>query len=103
MHGFITFIREKGIVGLAVGFLMGGAISKLVTAFVEDIVNPLIGLLTSKVGDLSQASFSIGTASVKWGGFLSSLIDFTVIAAVIYFGFRWLGLEKLDKKTGGQG
>lgn len=99
MQGFIDFIREKGVVGLAIGFLMGGAVSKLVTAFVEDLVNPLIGLALSKAGNLSAAAFTIGSVTLKWGDFVSAMIDFAVIAAVIYFGFKWLGLEKLDKKA----
>ena len=99
MQDFIDFMREKGVIGLAVGFLMGGAISKLVGAFVEDLVNPLVGLLLGKLGDLGAASSVIGAATLKWGDFVSTFIDFAVIAFIIYFVFRWLGLEKLDKKA----
>lgn len=97
MGAFIDFIREKGIVGLAVGFMMGGAISKLVAAIVEDIINPLIGLLIGS--GLAEAALTVGGASIKWGHFLTTLIDFIVIAAVIYFGVKGLKLEKLDKKA----
>ena len=42
MKGFLDFIREQGVVGLAVGFILGGAVSKLVTAIITDIVNPIL-------------------------------------------------------------
>jgi len=98
LQGFFDFIREKGVVGLAIGFLIGGAVSKLVTALVEDIINPLVGLGLGKVG-LAEASWKIGTAELKWGHFISSIVDFVIIAAIVYFGFRLLRLDRLDKKV----
>lgn len=97
MQGFIDFIREKGVVGLTIGFMMGGAVSKLVTALVEDMINPLIGLALGSVG-LAEASWMIGTAEVKWGHFISTGVDFVIIAALIYFGFTLLRIDRLDKK-----
>lgn len=44
MRGFINFIREQGIIGLAVGFLLGGSASRVVTSLVNDVINPLVGL-----------------------------------------------------------
>lgn len=100
MRGFLEFIRTQGVVGLAGGFLMGGAISKTVTAMVDDVINPLVGLGLGlgSVG-LAGASVTIGSATLKWGHFFSVLVDF-VIAAVVYFGVTGLGLDKLDKKAG---
>ncbi len=99
LKGFIEFVREKGVVGLAVGFLMGSAISKLVAALVEDIVNPIVGILLGKAGDLAEMSVTIGTATVKWGAFVAAFIDFIIICAVIYIAVRVLRLDRLDKKT----
>lgn len=99
LRDFIEFIRGKGVVGLAVGFLMGGAISKLVTAFVEDIINPLVGLMLGKAGNLAEASVTVGTATLKWGAFITTLIDFVIICAVIYLGVRVLRLDRIDKKN----
>ena len=98
MRGFAKFIREQGVVGLAVGFILGGAISKLVTALVDDVINPLIGLIVGNAEGLASATFRLGSATVLWGGFVKSLIDFLVIAAVVYFGVIWLRLDRLDKK-----
>ena len=98
MTGFIDFIRKQGVVGLAIGFILGGAVSKVVSSLVQDIINPILGLLLGKMGDLSKAYVEIGTAKVMWGNFISVLIDFTVIAFVVYYVFKKLGIDKLDKK-----
>lgn len=97
MKGFLDFVREQGVVGLAVGFILGGAVSKVVSSLVDDVVNPLIGPVLGVAGDLSNASVQIGSASLKWGNFLSTTLDFIVIALVVYFGVKLL---KLDTKKG---
>ncbi len=96
---FIEFIRKQGVVGLAIGFILGGSVSKVVTALVEDIINPIIGLLMGNAAGLTSAVLEIGTAKVKWGHLISTVIDFAIVAAVVYFGFKKLGLDKLDKKA----
>ena len=98
MKGFIQFIREQGVVGLAVGFILGGAVSKVVTAVVTDLINPLLGLALGAVGNLKDASFSIGSAKVLYGDFVSTTIDFIIVALVVYFGVTILKLNRLDKK-----
>ncbi len=98
MKGFIDFIREQGVVGLAVGFILGGAVSKLVSALVEDIIGPVLALGLSNVENLQSAYIQVGAAKIMWGNFLNVLIDFVVIALVVYFGVKLLGLDKLDKK-----
>lgn len=97
MHGFIKFIREQGVVGLAVGFILGGAVSKTVSSLVDNVINPLIGLGLGKV-NLADKALVLGNASLKYGAFISSIIDFIIIALVVYFGVKMLGLDKLDKK-----
>jgi large conductance mechanosensitive channel len=102
MSGFVEFLRKQGVVGLAVGFILGGAISKLVAALVSDIINPIIGVLLGKVSGLTQATIRLGSARIMWGDFVSVLIDFLIIAAVVYFGVKWLKLDKLDKRSSKQ-
>jgi large conductance mechanosensitive channel len=99
MFGFLNFVREQGVVGLAVGFILGGAVSKTVSSLVENVINPLVGLALGKV-NLAEKMISVGTANLKYGAFISSIIDFLIVAAVIYFGVKWIGLDKLDKKKG---
>lgn len=98
MKNFIQFIREQGVVGLAIGFILGGAISELVKSFINDIINPILGLLLGSVAGLKTASVSFFGASILWGNFVALIINFIIIAAVVYYGFKMLGLEKLDKK-----
>ena len=97
MKGFIEFVRKAGVVGLAVAFILGAAITKIVTSLVQDIINPLIGVVLGKV-DLAHLSVSIGDARINYGAFIGNVIDFVVVAAVVYFGVKLLGLDKLDKK-----
>jgi large conductance mechanosensitive channel len=99
MKGFLNFVREQGVVGLAVGFILGGAVAKMVTALVTDLLNPLIGLLIGSL-NLKNAYVKIGTTKLMWGDFASVTIDFLVVAFVVYFGVKLLKLDRLDKKKG---
>lgn len=98
MKGFIDFIREQGVVGLAVGFILGGAVSKVVSALVTDIINPILSVLLGVTDGLKTASLKIGAVEILYGDMLTVTIDFIVIALVVYFGVKILGLDKLDKK-----
>lgn len=98
MKGFLDFVREQGVVGLAVGFILGGAVSSVVSSLVEDIINPLIGLALGSADGLAEASIDVAGATVKYGSFLAILLDFIVIAMVVYFGVKLIGLDRLDKK-----
>lgn len=97
LTGFIEFIREQGVVGLAIGFILGGAVSKMVSSLVTDILNPIIGMLLGKV-ELAHMSIKVGSATITYGNFISNLIDFSLIALVVYFGFKALRLDRLEKK-----
>lgn len=94
MHAFISFIREQGVIGLAIGFIMGGATSKLVSSFVTDIVQPVVGLLFGSTAGL--AALALGP--VKVGSFLVALLDLVIIAAVVFYVFKGLKLDALDAK-----
>ncbi len=98
MKGFINFIREQGVVGLAVGFILGGAVSKVVSALVTDIINPILDIALGAAKGLSTASISLGSAKILYGDLISVIIDFIVVALVVYFGVKLIGLDKLDKK-----
>lgn len=94
----MNFVREQGVVGLAVGLMLGGAVSRLVASLVADIVNPLLGIFMGKAQGLTTYTFEFLSAEIKFGNFLMSLIDFIVLAGIVYFGVKKLGLDKLDKK-----
>src|SRR5260221_111567 len=98
MKGFLEFIRKQGVVGLAVGFILGGSVAKIVSAFVSDIINPILSIGLGPAGAIASSTVSIAGADIRWGDFVSTLIDFIIVAAVIYFGVKGLGLDRLDKK-----
>jgi len=98
IRDFVEFIRKQGIIGLAIGFILGGAVSKVVSSLVQDVINPLLGIVLGSTKGLETAVLTIGSTTVKWGSFVSALIDFVIIALVVYYGFKKLGLEKLDRK-----
>ena len=91
--GFIQFVRERGVMGLAIGFVLGSSVQKVVTAFVTDIVNPFVGVFLGRADGLR--TFALGQFLI--GDFLSAVIDFLILALIIYFVFKALQLEKLDK------
>lgn len=102
LAGFVEFIREKGVVGLAVGLAIGTAATGLVTQIVSAVITPLVGLLLGKDG-ISSLDFTvtIGSRSETFliGDLLDALIKFMAVAAVIYFVVMGLKLDRLDKKA----
>lgn len=97
LAGFVEFIRKQGVVGLAIGFIVGVATGTVVTSLVTDLINPIIGAIVGQ-GSLDTLTFHIGDAVFNYGHFIGVVINFAIILAVVYFGFKALRLEKLDKK-----
>ncbi|OIP58968.1 MAG: large conductance mechanosensitive channel protein MscL [Candidatus Moranbacteria bacterium CG_4_10_14_3_um_filter_45_9] len=98
MSGFVDFIRKQGVVGVAVGFVLAGAVAKMVTALVTDVINPLIGLVLVNAENLKNAKFTIRNVEILWGDFVSTAIDFLIIALVVYFAIKLLGIDTTKKK-----
>ena len=94
MKGFLTFIREQGVMGLAICFIFCGSVSKMVTSLVQNIIQPLLGYVIGSTEGLNSLAFG----PITYGQFITALIDFLLIAAVVYFIFKGLGFDKLDKK-----
>jgi large conductance mechanosensitive channel len=84
---FREFIARGNVLDLAIAVIIGGAFGKIVTSLVGDILTPLIGLLMGGI-NLSEETFTIGEAIIKWGAFLQSIFDFLVIAFVIFLIVR---------------
>jgi large conductance mechanosensitive channel len=89
MKEFINFIREKGVLGLAIGIIVGGSVTKLVNAIVTDLLNPLLGAVTGRSGDLAMLAYTVPFTKIvfKWGDLLSNLIEFVSILLVVYLVF----------------
>lgn len=95
---FTDFLREQGVISLSIAVVLGAAVTKLVGALVTDLINPIIGVLVGAAGDLASMSFTIGPIEILWGHFLAVVIDFMIVASVIYLLVRILKLDRLDKK-----
>lgn len=80
---FKEFAMRGNVIDLAVGVVIGGAFSKIVSSLVENIITPFIGIITGG-RDVSGLMLQIGNAQFKYGAFLQSVIDFVIIAFSIF-------------------
>lgn len=104
--GFMTFIREQGVIGLAVGLAIGTAAGATVKVIVDEFINPLVALLTRGV-DLSSLKLVLiaqdkaanqPEIAIGYGAILSSVIVLLATAFVIYLIIHFAKLDRLDKK-----
>jgi large conductance mechanosensitive channel len=93
MKGFIQEFKDfavKGnVVDLAVAVVIGAAFGKIVTSLVENIITPFIGLLLRGV-DFTALSYTLGDVELTYGVFIQSIIDFVIVAFVIFMVVRTL-------------
>ncbi|HET9950557.1 MAG TPA: large conductance mechanosensitive channel protein MscL [Candidatus Eisenbacteria bacterium] len=80
---FKAFVMKHGVVGLAVAVVIGGAVGKLVTAVVNDLVMPIVGVLVPG-GEWREATLTIWKIKFGIGDFAGALIDFIIIAFVVF-------------------
>ncbi len=94
---FKEFAMRGNVWDLAVGVIIGGAFQKIVSSLVGDVVSPLLGLLGNS--DFSAYSLKIGEVEVKYGAFLTTIIDFIIMALVIFLMIKAINkLSRLGKK-----
>ncbi len=84
MKGFKAFLLRGNVVDLAVGVVIGVAFGVVITAFVKDLVTPLIAAIGGQP-DFSQMTFTINHSKFLYGDFFNALIAFLIVAVVIYF------------------
>lgn len=100
--GFMDFVRNHGVVGLAVGLAIGTQVGKAVEAIVVNLINPIIGYVIGDTKGLEELTFTITTGSrsmtIGWGAVISALITLLAVSAVIYWAVTGLKLDKADKK-----
>ena len=84
MKGFKAFLLRGNVVELAIAVVIGVAFGVVITAFVKDLVTPLIAAIGGQP-DFSSMSFTLNKSKFLYGDFLNALIAFIIIAAVIYF------------------
>ena len=94
MKEFRVFAMRGNVVDLAVAVIIGGAFGKIVTSLVADVVMPIVGLLLGGV-NFSGLSITVGDAVIKYGAFIQAIVDFLIIAWVIFLALK--ALTKMKK------
>jgi large conductance mechanosensitive channel len=113
--GFMDFVREQGIVGLAVGLAIGVQVGQTVQSFVNGLINPFVSFILGSGASLENAAWNVvGKDTLKvdywltlgdryliigWGEVVSASIVLVAVAGVIYYVVHGLKLDKLDKKS----
>lgn len=80
---FREFVMRGNVLDLAIAVIIGGAFALIITSLVNDILMPLIGLLMGGV-DFTGLEFQVGEAVVRWGAFVQSVVNFLIVAFVIF-------------------
>ena len=80
---FKDFVMRGNVLDLAVAVIIGGAFGKIVASLVNDILMPLIGIAMGGV-DFTSLQVEVGTAVVKYGTFIQTIVDFLIVAFVIF-------------------
>jgi large conductance mechanosensitive channel len=80
---FKAFLQKHNVMALAIAFILGAAISKVVTALVNDLLMPIIGMAVPS-GDWRQIVVPIGSAKLLIGDFIGTVVDFVIIAFAIF-------------------
>lgn len=97
LKGFKQFILRGNVVDLAVGVVIGAAFQSVITAFVSDMLTPLIGAIV-RAPDFSRLAFTINGSQFMYGNFINAILSFVIVAAAVYF-FVVLPLNALVAKT----
>ena len=85
LKGFKAFISRGNVMDMAIGVIIGGAFQKIVTSLVNDIIMPALSFITGKV-NIADLGFTYNEIIIKYGSFLSAVIDFLIIAFSIFVG-----------------
>ena len=92
---FKAFISKGSVIDLAVGIIIGVAFKTIVSSLVGDVIMPLVGMAFGGIS-FADLSFTIGSASVNYGLFIQAIVDFLIIAFVIFLIIK--GINRLRKK-----
>lgn len=102
LKGFLDFVREQGVIGLAIGLTVGTQAAILVRDIVASIIDPIIGLIIGNPEGLQAAQWQVEVAgrgaTFALGQLVYSMIVFVAVCLVIYLIVHGLKLDKLDKK-----
>jgi large conductance mechanosensitive channel len=96
---FKDFAIRGNVMDLAVAVIIGGAFGKIITSLVNDVLMPLIGLVLGGL-DFSKLSFTVKDAAVNYGLFIQAIVDFTIVAFVIFMLVRTINRMKKAEPAG---
>lgn len=100
MKGFIAefkeFISRGNVIDMAVGIIMGSAFTAIVNSLVTDLITPLVGMLCAGV-NIADLSVTVGSAQLKYGMFLQAVLNFLIIAFVVFLLVK--SINKIREKT----
>ncbi len=95
---FKKFIMRGNVLDLAVAVIIGAAFGKIVSSLVGDVIMPLVGLAIGGI-DFTGLNFTVGKAVINYGTFIQNIVDFLIIALVIFLLVRGIaGLDKMRAK-----
>jgi len=90
---FKAFVMRGNVLDLAVAVIIGGAFGKIISSLVNDILMPLVGLVMGGV-NFSDLAFTVGDAVVAWGAFIQAIVDFIIVAFVIFLIIKSINSTK---------
>ena len=93
---FKEFISKGDAMSMAVGIIIGGAFTAIVTSVVDDLIGPIIGLICGGL-DFTSLSVGIGDAQIMFGNFIQAVINFLITAFVLFILVK--GLNKVKEKA----
>ena len=93
-NGFKKFIARGSVIDMAVGVVMGGAVTAVVNSIVKNIINPLIAIICGKPDLDGVLTITINGATISFGAVIGSVLNFLIIAVAVYF-FIVLPINKL--------
>lgn len=105
-NGFKKFIARGSVIDMAVGVVMGGAVTAVVNSIVKNIINPLIAIIFGKPDLDGVLTITINGATISFGAVIGSVLNFLIIAVAVYFsivlpinklremGVNFLNIEK---------
>lgn len=91
---FKEFAMKGNVMDMAVGVIIGGAFGKIITSLVDDVLMPVIGMITGGI-DFSGLKVKVGEATVSYGMFIQNVIDFLIVALCIFLMVK--AVNKLTK------
>lgn len=97
MKEFKEFISRGNVVDLAVGVVVGGAFSKIVTSLVNDIIMPFVGIIIGGI-DFTNLSIKFKEATINYGSFIQTVIDFLIVAWCIFVCIKIINKFQIKKE-----